>query len=185
MFTSNFASCFHFCSAQTFIATTNIVLFSTKLLSTNDFLKQWYLKLSPAAWGSECPALTWMGKTAASRTRNGLTLKALLRAAAWYTAPMAAASSALMFFPSSSLHGKIHNYNCRYSQANHTCFISVFSEHVSVDTMWKLWRNAVICAHFWKWKLFRWVWHLSGWHLLAHSFKQHFLNLGDTRGATY
>lgn len=57
-------------------------------------------------------ALTWMGKIAASRTRKGLTLKALLRAAAWYTAPMAAASSALMFFPSSSLHTQTQRYMC-------------------------------------------------------------------------
>ena len=69
---------------------------------------------------SEQHALTWMGKRAASLTRKGLTLKALLRAAAWYTAPMAAASSALMFFPSSSLWGKIYTITHRYYQHNQT-----------------------------------------------------------------
>lgn len=54
---------------------------------------------------SRCCSLTCIGKTAASRTRKGLTLNALLRAAAWYTAPIAAASSAFMFFASSSLQG--------------------------------------------------------------------------------
>lgn len=52
------------------------------------------------------PGVTWMGNTAASRTTKGFTLKALLSAAAWYTAPMAAASSALMFLPNSSLRSE-------------------------------------------------------------------------------
>ena len=55
---------------------------------------------------------------AASRTRKGLTLNALLRAAAWYTAPMAAASSALMFFPSSSL--RTNNKQMRFSVTEST-----------------------------------------------------------------
>lgn len=131
--------------------------------------------MSLAVWWRKWPVLTWIGKTAASRTTKGLTLKALLRAAAWYTAPIAAASSALMFFPSSSLHWKKY-YRSRYSQSN------MLNQNTSQ------WQSRIIVQiveqKLWNGRLFKWQQHISGQHLLPNSFEQHFLNPGDTRGAT-
>lgn len=94
----------------------------------------------------------------ASRTTNGFTLKALLSAAAWYTAPMAAASSALMFFPSSSLGDK-------------AAALSIWE--------WPLPALLPVAGQLTAPCL------PPTPYSLAHSLQQHLLNFGNTGGPTY